>query len=388
MKEENNEVFHFVNSEDSSVELLDDFESSKSDNISSTESNFHPVEQTNSLSNYKKYNGYKDRMIRYSAFIILSLLLLLICLLLKSSLKNNTSTYSENSNVSYQVCLMENDYYKDRCIGEDLEYISSVTDVVRVSFDYTILSQTPMNKSYTYYIKSRLQMRTDDDLERELLNKEEKLLKNHVLKLNGNVATLSETVDIPFQKYNNYAQKYKNDYSLSSNGDLVVSLILKEKGQEKEISSITIPLTKLTYSITKKDMKEKVTEFVTESNNLVSTILLIGIILGIIFVIISFLLIILFLWKTRRKKSKYEKKLKQILNTYDRVIITIESKNTIINDQEVYKVKSFLELLDVRDTIEKPILYYKVNDIKSEFYVQDINKTYKFTLKESDFLDS
>lgn len=386
MKEENNDVV--ADLDDSSVELLDDFEPSESKVDSNRRLNFHSVEQTDSLSNYKKYNGYKDRIIRYCIFIVLSLLFLLICFLLKSLLKNNVSSYSENSNVSYQVCLMENDYYKNRCMGEDLEYISSVTDVVRVSFDYTILSQTAMNKNYTYYIKSKLQMRTDDDLERELLNKEEKLLKNQVLKLNGNVATLSETVDIPFQKYNNYAQKYKNDYSLSSNGDVVVSLIIKEKGQEREISSITIPLTKLTYNISKKEMKDKVTEFATESNNFVNTILLIGIILGIILVIISSLLIVLFLWKTRRKKSTYEKKLKQILNTYDRVIISLESKNTIINDQEVYKVKSFLELLDVRDTIEKPILYYKVNDIKSEFYVQDIHKTYKFTLKESDFEDS
>jgi len=92
-----------------------------------------------------------------------------------------------------------------------------------------------------------------------------------------------------------------------------------------------------------------------------------------------------FLFKMRRKESAYDKKLKQILNTYDRVIITLEDKNTVNPDQDVYTVKSFLELLDVRDTIDKPILYHKVNNIKSEFYVQDINKTYKFTMKESDF---
>ena len=92
-----------------------------------------------------------------------------------------------------------------------------------------------------------------------------------------------------------------------------------------------------------------------------------------------------FLWKTKGKTPAYQKKLNHILNTYDRVIVTLNDKSTIVNDQEIYKVQTFLELLDVRDTIDKPILYYKVNNIKSEFYVQDINKTYKFTLKESDF---
>jgi len=87
------------------------------------------------------------------------------------------------------------------------------------------------------------------------------------------------------------------------------------------------------------------------------------------------------------KETKYQKAVKKILNTYDRVIITLEDKNTIVNNDknDVYTVKSFLELLDVRDTIEKPILYYKVNSVKTEFYVQDTDKTYKYTMKESDF---
>jgi len=43
-------------------------------------------------------------------------------------------------------------------------------------------------------------------------------------------------------------------------------------------------------------------------------------------------------------------------------------------------------LLDARDTLEKPIVYVRVNNVKSEFYVEDIDKVYKYTMKESDFL--
>ena len=85
------------------------------------------------------------------------------------------------------------------------------------------------------------------------------------------------------------------------------------------------------------------------------------------------------------KNNKYEKKLKQILNTYDRVIVNINDDNILKNGNEISKVSSFYELVDVRDTIDKPILYYKINSVKSEFYVQDTNLTYKYTMKKSDF---
>ena len=100
---------------------------------------------------------------------------------------------------------------------------------------------------------------------------------------------------------------------------------------------------------------------------------------------LSSISLIKFLLDTRNKTTEYQKKLSQILSTYDRVIISLKDSNSIVNNENVYKVNSFLELLDVRDTINKPILYHKVNNIKTEFYVQDVDKVYKYTMKESDF---
>jgi hypothetical protein len=34
--------------------------------------------------------------------------------------------------------------------------------------------------------------------------------------------------------------------------------------------------------------------------------------------------------------------------------------------------------------LEKPIVYVKVNNVKSEFYVEDSESIYKYTLKEAD----
>ena len=84
----------------------------------------------------------------------------------------------------------------------------------------------------------------------------------------------------------------------------------------------------------------------------------------------------------------YDKELSNILNTYDRVIININDSlkyESSFQSKKVYKVTSFFELLDLRDTIDKPIIYQKINNIKSEFYVQDSDAIYKYTMKESDF---
>ena len=162
-------------------------------------------------------------------------------------------------------------------------------------------------------------------------------------------------------------------------------MILKDGKEETVLSSVTMPLTKITYNITKNEKVNEISEYKVPTNLALRILFTALIILGLGLILYSVYDLGKFLSKMRRKESAYDKKLKQILNTYDRVIITLEDKNTVNPDQDVYTVKSFLELLDVRDTIDKPILYHKVNNIKSEFYVQDINKTYKFTMKESDF---
>ena len=153
------------------------------------------------------------------------------------------------------------------------------------------------------------------------------------------------------------------------------------------MSKVTIPLTQLTYNISKQETNNKVETYTIKSDSNIQYFFIGLIILTILIFIYAIYRIIRFIIRTLPKESKYHKKIRKILNVYDRVIITLEDKNTIVNDTEVYTVKTFLELLDVRDTIDKPILYYKVNDIKTEFYVQDVNKTYKFVMKESDFED-
>ena len=57
-----------------------------------------------------------------------------------------------------------------------------------------------------------------------------------------------------------------------------------------------------------------------------------------------------------------------------------------LNQFEVIKISKFTELLDVRDNLKLPIMYYVVaKHHKSYFYIKKDNDIYLLTVKETDF---
>lgn len=363
-----------INEEEKSTE--------KTESIEKEESN----ESINfSSSNKPKYDGYKERIIRYSLSAIIALAFLLISIIGYNNINKQKISIFENSMINYSVCQKENQFYEDECLGEGNRYASSLTDKIRINYIYNAVYQKKEKKKYEYYVKSRILFKTGKNNELELFKKEDALTKKQQGTLDGKILSIKETIDIPFQDYNEYALNYKKDYPLVDMSNLEVSLIIKEGNKEKELSTITIPLKKEIYSISKKEISNKVTKYSATLNKALLIIFIICIVLGLIFTVITFGKLVRFLWQTRPKKTPYQKKLSQILKKYDKYIVNLENHKAIENSKEEYTVISFQELLDVKNTIKEPILFYKVNDVKSEFYVQDKEKTYKYIIKESDF---
>jgi hypothetical protein len=90
------------------------------------------------------------------------------------------------------------------------------------------------------------------------------------------------------------------------------------------------------------------------------------------------------IFKVMGTTSMYQRKLNKILREYDKYIVISRGDYDIDDSKRLIKVTSFGELLDARNTLEKPIVYVKVNNVKSEFYVEDSESIYKYTLKEAD----
>ena len=331
----------------------------------------------------KKYVGYKSRLIMHLLFPILSTILILALLFIYANI-SITSSFQEKSYINYFVCLSENEYYSESCLGENVEYIAAITDTIRATFDYSASYAEKDDRTFEYFIRADLLIRTIGEPEKTLLSKEKKLTDIKDSHSSGNVVTVLESIEIPFQEYNEYAQKYKNDYSLLSNSSLTVSLVEHKEDNDRVISSFEIPLTKSTFSIEKEEMKTHQQFYVVDALKTRRNIILVIAGLLLLISIFTWIRFVRFLSSTMVHESEYNKKLKKILNTYDRVIITLNEDKKVSFSDNVYKVNSFLELLDVRDTIDKPILYYKVNNVKTEFYVEDGDKLYNYTMKEAD----
>lgn len=355
-----------------------------------TEKEKSTIEQAKEIANFfsldkSKYDGYKERVIKYSISAIIAFFFLLISIIGYNNINKQKISIFENSKINYSVCQKENQYHEDECLGEGNRYASSLTDKIRINYIYNAVYQKKEKKKYEYYVKSKLLFKTGKNNELELLKKEDALTKKQQGTLDGKILSIKETIDIPFQNYNEYALNYKKDYPLVDMSTLEVSLIIKEGNKEKELSTITIPLTKEIYSISKKEISNKVTKYSTTLNKALLIIFIICIVLGLLFTIITIEKLVRFIYQTKPNEISYQKELNKILKKYDKYIINLENHNSIENPKDEYIVKSFQELLDVRNTLKEPILYYKINDNKSEFYIQGKEKTYKYIMKESDF---
>lgn len=333
------------------------------------------------------YVNYEARIGVNVLIIIIMFTFATISLLKAISIKNNVIIYDETSNIDYRVCLSENDYYKEACLGMGMEYLSAITENIPVTFNYTAVYTSKIDYNYEYYVQSTIKVFKPDEEDKVLYTSDKKLLEEKKIKGNANVINISENIEIPFSEYNEYITNYKNNYGLDSDAYIEAILYLKDGNSKKNIGKVIIPLSTQTFNISKDELK---------NNNMVApidrniwkdgTVLYIAI--SCIFCLIGIIMIIkllIFIFKSVTKKSEYNKKLEQILREYDRIIVQIKNSDYITDNKRVIKVSNFLELLDARDTLEKPIVHIRVNNIKSEFYVEDVDKIYKYVMKESDF---
>ncbi len=341
----------------------------------------------NTNDNHHKYVGYEVRIGTKLLLAIIMFVIAFVFLIKCIESSKNNITYDERSSIDYSVCLNPNDHYKEECLGMGMEYLSSITRSIPVTFNYNAVYTSKVNHNYKYSIKSTIKVFKPEAEDKVLYTSNETLLKEKTFKSNSNVVSITENVEIPFSKYNDYVTEYNNNYSLDSDSYAEIVLYLQDGDSKKSVGKVVVPLSTQTFNITKDEIN---------NNNIISTTAknhwkdgtipyaIISCIFSLIGIIIIVRLII-FILKSINKKSEYEKKLEQILREYDRIIVQIKDKEYPATTKRTIKVATFLELLDARDTLEKPIVHVRVNNIKSEFYVEDFDKVYKYTMKESDF---
>lgn len=319
----------------------------------------------------------KKKMYLVLCFLVgMVIILLSVYFFYLSTITNNDIDFVESSKSEVTVCLKENDLFKQSCINEDKQFLSSLTDEIRISFNYERINSSAINTNFEYYIDSNLVIYNSDN-NKEIFNDHQKLSKVKVYNGDKEVNTIQDNTIIKYDSYNDRVIEEINKYALYANSNLEVNFVIKENDNEKIISSVIIPLGLRTYSISKNDI-EKNEEVV---NNKQKNYVFVSVLL--IVIDILFMAIVMIRTFKSKNKSEFELEINKLLVEYDKIIVETTEKTINLENKQVTRLDNFSELVDVRDTIEKPILYIYRDEKTRDFVVQDDNIIYIYTMVDN-----
>ena len=340
----------------------------------------------------------KNKIIKNSLFILaLTLVIVLLSLFYLHNNKTEYVSFKEKGNVDYQVYLRDNTFFNNSFLGKDNQYISNIVDYIKTTYNYNLsMDMSNINYNYKYNINASLNI-VDTKEKKVLYNYEEKLVNDINKSSNGkNTVNITQNINIDYNKYNALAKKFITTYDLTDvDANLVVSLNVNVNGScedleknSKNQSSIelTIPLNKKTFSI------EESNDIADGNENILACkkinnyfYILIFIILLVIIDIILIVRLYIYIVKTKSAEAIYNSELKKILNSYGSYIQKVNNEFQFKNYQ-VLRVDSFEDMLEIRDTVQEPILMIESKYNKGAYFViPSGNKIlYSYGLKVSD----
>lgn len=355
-----------------------------------------PTKTTSTNNSNGKYVSYENRVVRFSLFFVVFFLVGFF-IMYKSFTFNQEKyiNYAEQTNLDYKVYLKENKFYEDKYLDKGMLYVASLIDKIDIDFLYNFNISEKVDLDFKYNITGVLSI-TDNDGKNVYLTKDYKLLDDKTFSLRGEQDhTIKENIVIDYGAYNKLANSFKSTYGLDTSSKLTVYLNVDKTSSNQDIKDvekannmlIEIPLSQRSVSISMdyKDINRN-SSLVKKSSVTVNNTLFV--IVGAILILVSFYglyRLLKLLGLLSPKKSAYDKYIAKMMRQYDRLIV-VHYTCPDLSNYNVVKIKEFNELLDMRDNLKVPIMYYNVTDHqKSYFYIINNNDLYLLVLKSVDF---
>ncbi len=281
--------------------------------------------------------------------------------------------YREGGSIDYNVFLKDNEFFEENHLGKDQSYVASLIDKIIADYSYEIDMDTDdVNYKYSYSITSRLEI-IDDTSKVAIFNPEQELVSvQNKSQSSSNRLHINEIVVINYDEYNDLANKFLDTYELTSTtSNIVVTLevdVLSDcnafsgSAVDTYTSELRIPLTTKTVNI-------KMTSAVpdAEAKMIACTrgagaevFMTTAIVLGVVD-ILMILLLVAFIFFTRTPDITYTARVKKILSQYKSYIQKINNLFET-HGYQILMVNTFDEMLEIRDTIQAPILMYENED--------------------------
>ncbi|MBQ9746504.1 MAG: hypothetical protein IJW21_06745 [Clostridia bacterium] len=313
--------------------------------------------------------------------------------------KNYYINYTENGEIDYKVYLKENDFFDVDYLGKDQVYVASLVDRVVADFKYELHMEEEVNFSYSYKVNAVLKVQ-DKSTGVAIYNPSFELVPETVVKMDGKQQNLviRKQAEINYDTYNEMANRFISAYDLK---DVVSSVVLEmeivvistcesfeeENSRNNYNVSLHVPLTEQKVDV------EMTSSVPTAESKILActegTAKTVFFVLSIIFGILNLILaglFVAFIFLTRNTDINYSIKVKKVVSSYKTYI------QKIINpfDRTGYQillVDTFAEMLEIRDTIQSPILMNENEDQTCTSFMIPTNTKllYIFEIKVDDY---
>ena len=301
--------------------------------------------------------------------------------------------YTENNNINYKVYLKDNDFFDTPYIDQGKTYITSLIDYIHIDFNYNINFDNKVKSDLKYHIVATIESNKSDNEVGNYWTKNYNVtdIKEKNFK-DVNNYSISESIDIDYNKYNEILNEFKKSMGLSdSAGVLKIYLEIDSNVEGNEVKKpiksnmlLKLPLSQLAIEASiESNANNKANELVSivRVNNPIYKVLLAS---SAVMFIISILLLVSSI-KVRKKyriKNEYDIKLKKILTAYDSIIVNVSALPDI-KKCNLIEVESFNELIDAHSEIRMPINYYHEDKV-STFLLFNESTAWRYILKDSE----
>jgi len=308
-------------------------------------------------------------------------------------------SYSEISFLDYKVCLKENTHYVDDCLGKNMSYIASLIDYLDIDFNYSYSIEEIVDVNYSYYIDAEITVFDKANPSKIIYADTKKIIESKSFTENNtNEFNVVEKVKIDYGEYNDRIRAFKSDYNLVASSNVTLKLYVQNSStsdkyenpiDNKAVMSVVIPLTenRIDVAMDHRDINNKkiINEDAKVELNAIFVVLMAVFAFG---AVSSLSLFVYTLFQSKVKKSGYEKYIEKLLREYDDIIT--EAVTLIDEDAyEIYDVKTFGELKNISDRLERQILFtegtLKSGVKRTWFSLIDNDILYRVVIRSDEF---
>ncbi len=306
--------------------------------------------------------------------------------------------YTQKGSVIYKAYLADNAFYEQEYLNGSHAYVASLIERMTADFDYNLnIEQSDVKFNYSYKIDAQVEVR-DKDSQMAIYNPVFELVPQKTMTGSGNTVSVKDSVELDYRKYNQLAKDFIASYSLDEvESFLIVRMYVDVLGEsqtfaEDNKNSYTVELfvslnknTVTPYVVTPAEQEEQKVLALNTNNTNILKMIVSGVGIGNLILII---ILALYVRLTRDKHIDYARKVKRIVSNYTSYIQKVNNPVTLENYQ-VLNVDTFTEMLEIRDTLQMPILMFENDDrTNTQFFIVNDRLLYLFEISvRDDFAD-